>query len=89
MESGKYLTIKEWLGNDYKKIAVKSIKDTISNWSEEKKYLLWEDINLEDLINENTDFYINAQGQAVIVFEKYQIAAGAAGIIEFPIITEE
>lgn len=36
MESGKYLTIKEWLGNDYKKIAVKSIKDTISNWSEEK-----------------------------------------------------
>ncbi len=34
-------------------------------------------------IDENTRFYINSAGNPVIVFQKYEIAPGAAGIQEF------
>lgn len=83
MESGRYLTLKDWLGNDYKEKVVQNIKNTISSWSKEQKELLLEDVNIEDLINENTNFYINEQNQVVVVFEKYEVAAGAAGRLEF------
>lgn len=86
MESGRNLTLKDWLGNDYKKIVAQSINNTINTWDSEKKSYLWEDLNFEELINENTNFYIDNQGNAVVVFEKYEIAAGAAGIMEFTII---
>jgi len=36
-------------------------------------------------INENTKFYMNEAGNPVIVFEKYEIAPGAAGQQEFQI----
>ena len=85
MESGRYLTLKDWLGNDYKEKVVQNIKNIISSWSQEQKELLFKDVNIEDLINENTNFYINEQNQAVVVFEKYEVAAGAAGRLEFVI----
>lgn len=88
MESGKYITMIDLLGNNYKEIVTESIENTIDNWSQEKKDLLFENINIEDLINENTDFYINEQNQIVVVFNKYVIAAGAAGRLEFPITIE-
>ncbi|MCI9275461.1 DUF3298 and DUF4163 domain-containing protein [Thomasclavelia cocleata] len=89
METGRYMTLKDLLGNDYKEIAVQSIENAITGWSEEKKMLLFEDVNLEDLIDENTNFYIDEQNNIVIVFGKYEIAAGAAGILEFPIEVKE
>ena len=89
METGRELTLKDLLGNDYKEIVMKSINNTIANWSEEQKFYLFEEVNIADLINENTKFYLNDQQQVVIVFGKYEIAAGAAGIIEFPITNEE
>lgn len=85
MESGRVLTLKEWLGNDYKEIVIKNINNTISTWDDQKKSMLWKDLNLEELINENTNFYINEKNEAVVVFEKYEIAVGAAGTLEFPI----
>ena len=89
METGRELTLKDLLGNDYKEIIMKSINNTIANWSEEQKFYLFDEVNIEDLINENTKFYLNDQQQVVIVFGKYEIAVGAAGIIEFPITNEE
>lgn len=89
METGRELTLKDLLGNDYKEIVMKSINNSIENWSEEQKFYLFDEVNIEDLINENTKFYLNDQQQVVIVFGKYEIAAGAAGIIEFPITNEE
>ena len=50
METGRYMTLKDLLGNDYKEIAVQSIENAITGWSEEKKMLLFEDVNLEDLL---------------------------------------
>lgn len=89
MESGRYMTLRDLLGNDYKEIVVQSIENTISNWNQEQKELLFEDINIEDLIDENTNFYINEQNQVVVVFDKYEVAVGSAGRLEFPITIKD
>lgn len=89
METGRYITLKDLIGNDYKKIVVQNIKNTISNWNQEQRELLFDDINIEDLIDENTNFYINEQNEAVVVFDKYEIAVGAAGRLEFPVTIED
>ena len=39
-------------------------------------------------VDANTSFYIRADGVPVVAFAKYEIAAGAAGIPEFPITVE-
>lgn len=85
LETGKYFTLKDLLGNDYKKIVTENINIIITNWSKEQKEALFNDINIEDLINENTNFYINDLNEIVVVFQKYEIAVGAAGRLEFPI----
>ena len=36
-------------------------------------------------ITPETNFYINEAGNPIIVFQKYEIAAGAAGMPEFEI----
>lgn len=89
MESGRYIALRDLLGNDYKEVVSQSIKNTISNWEQEQKELLFEDINIEDLIDETTNFYINEQNQIVVVFDKYEVAVGAAGRLEFPITIKD
>lgn len=89
MESGRYVTVKDLLGNEYKRIVVQNMKKTISNWNQEQKELLFEDIKIEDFVNENMNFYINEQNQIVVVFDKYEIGVGAAGRLEFPITIKD
>lgn len=36
-------------------------------------------------MDENTRFYIRADGVPVLVFQEYTIAAGSAGIVEIPV----
>lgn len=85
LESGRILTLKDLYGNDYKEITAKSIENTISNWTDEQKEMLFEDVSFVDLIDENTDFYINQSNEIVAVFGRYEIANGAAGTLEFTI----
>lgn len=85
LESEKMLTLKDWFGNDYQQIVADSIRRTISTWSAEEQRELWTDITLEDLITEQRSFYLNEDGQAVVVFDKYELACGAAGRPEFVI----
>ena len=85
METGRCLTLKDLFGNDYKEIVTKNIQSTISSWEQEKQDLIFKDVNIEDLINENTKFYINDKNEIVVVFDKYEIAVGAAGRLEFAI----
>lgn len=85
LESEKVLTLKDWFGNDYKQIVADSIRNTILTWPPEDQRELWTDINLEDLITEQRSFYLNEAGQAVVVFDKYELACGAAGRPEFVI----
>lgn len=85
LESGRIFTLKDWYGNDYKKIVSESIENTIAGWSDEKKEMLWSDISMIDLISEDTDFYIDQDDQIVVVFAPYELAYGAAGALEFVI----
>ena len=85
LEAGRMLTLRDWLGEDYRQIATRSIQATIDGWDDSQKAMLWEDLRVENLIGESTSFYLNGEGQPVVVFEKYLAACGAAGALEFPI----
>ena len=85
LQSGRILSLKDWFGNDYRQIVAKHVEDDLANWDEDQRWALWADIDVEDLISENTDFYINPEGQVVVVFPRYSLACGAAGRLEFVI----
>jgi hypothetical protein len=89
LETGKLFTLRDWLGPDYQTIVAQSIEKQIASWSEEQRALLFAETEIADHISENTDFYLTEDGQVVVVFPKYEIAAGAAGILEFPIEVSE
>lgn len=85
LENGRILTLKDCFGSDYKNIVMQGVNKGISKLDEDRKQFLFDDIKIEDLITTNSAFYINEKNEIVVVFNKYEIAAGAAGIFEFPI----
>ena len=87
LDTGRDLTLRDWFGNDYRQIVADSMEQTLAGWSEERRAMLWDDLSLIELISENTDFYLNQDGQAVVVIERYKAACGAAGQLEFVIET--
>lgn len=85
METGRVFTLRDYLGSDFARIVADSVEETIAGWDEEEKFYLWPDVDYADVVTEQTDFYINGRGQLVVVFPKYEVAAGAAGAMEFVI----
>ena len=85
LESGKIITLRDIYGSDYKEIIDNEIESQIAAWDEDKKFYLFEEVSIKDLITTDRSFYIDKDGKVVVVFNKYEIAAGAAGIIEFTI----
>lgn len=81
-----YLTLEDILGKNYIQIVNDNIKLQIHNREKEENIYFW---SVEQggftSIDENTKFYINNIGNPVIVFEKYEIAPGAMGKVEFEI----
>lgn len=85
LENGENVTLRDWFGPQYRQIVAESIETTIEDWSEEQRSILWDDLSIADLISEDTNFYLDQDGQVVVVIEKYQAAYGAAGDLEFTI----
>lgn len=83
--SGREITIKDLLGPNYKEIVSKQIEKQIEQLDDERKFYLFDDVNINDLITPNSNYYINNDNNIVVVFNKYEIAAGAAGMFEFVI----
>lgn len=83
LKEGKVLSLEDLVGKDYQKKITNEIKRQIALLSQEEQYYYFDDINIEDFINPQRIFYINEKGQLVIKFQKYEIAAGAAGPVEF------
>lgn len=92
LASGKELTLQDVLGENYVQTANDSIFRQIAERMEQEECTYWgfgEDA--EDweegftTVDENTSFYINADGKAVVCFEKYEIAPGYMGVQEFVI----
>lgn len=88
--NNKLITLKEWVNNEnYVAIINDYIKKEMLKREEEQGYAyFWKDEFAFETINEDTKFYINQKGNAVISFEKYEIAPGAYGNVEFEIPNE-
>lgn len=86
LNKGKIVTLKEVLGEDYAEIADRSIREGIKEKEKELGIEFWgpEEGGYSG-VTENTAFYMNEAGNPVVVFEKYAIAPGAAGMVEFEI----
>lgn len=87
LETGRELTLRDLLGPDYAAIAAQRIRQELDSWSEEERMQLFDGVDLESLIGEDRGFYIREDGTVMVVFEKYEIAVGAAGNLEFPVGT--
>jgi hypothetical protein len=85
LESGRELTLRDLYGGNYKEIVSARVREGIAQLSEERKFYLFDDVVIEDLIDTDRHFYIDSDKTVVVVFQKYEIAAGAAGQLEFPI----
>lgn len=90
LEVGKELTLRDLLGPGYKEIANKAVKKGIKKRLKEDENAMFfgygEDEGLIEgfkSISENQSFYINEKGNIVLVFEKYSIAPGYMGEVEF------
>ncbi|RHT59654.1 DUF3298 domain-containing protein [Clostridium sp. AM29-11AC] len=85
VNTGKMVTLEDLLGSDYIRIADESIGQQISSRQEAGEVFWSAEEGGFTGISENAKFYINENGNPVIVFEKYEIAPGSSGEIEFEI----
>ena len=85
LTTGKEVTLRDLLGDDYENLANESIRGQIAEREQAGMVFFPEDAGGFSGISEDTQFYINANHNPVIVFAKYEIANGAAGEIEFEI----
>ena len=90
--TGKEMTLTDLLGEDAYVYAEAEVLKQINQMIEEDPNLCFWGINdsnnMEEEfigVTENTPFYINADGNIVISYNKYDIAPGAMGIMEFEI----
>lgn len=93
--TGKELTLVDLLGEDAYEYAETEVLKQINQMIEEDPSLCFWSINEpEDMgdefigVTENTPFYINSNGDLVISYNKYDIAPGYMGILEFIIPTK-
>lgn len=84
MKAGKWITLKDILGDDSMQSAEQDIRNQIKQREEETGMDYFDD-EWKGL-DENTKFYVNNIGNPVIVFERYEIAPGAVGQQEFEIV---
>ena len=87
IKTGKNLNLRDVLGNDYKEIVDETIYKEIAERSKnpDNAYFTKEENGFDGIENEYQNFYINENGNVVIVFEKYEIAPGYMGTQEFEI----
>ena len=86
------LTLKDLLGGDYVNIANESIKQQMKERAAADENLVYWGVTETESgidgfvsVDEDTDFYINADGNPVVCFGEYEIAPGFMGIQEFEI----
>lgn len=85
LNTGKYVTLKDMLGDDYVETVNSSIQKQISERQKAGETFFTAKEGGFTGISEATKFYINEKNRPVIVFEKYEIAPGSSGEIEFEI----
>ncbi len=96
--NGKYVTLQEMLGDNYVNVAnIQIVRQMQQRVKENPNYVYWgvtdngasEGFSGFTTVDEYTNFYINANGNVVIVFDEYDVAPGFMGEQEFEIIVEK
>lgn len=85
LNTGDFVTLEDMLGVDYVELANKSIQEQIAKRQDAGETFFTAEEGGFTGISEDAKFYINKKNRPVIVFEKYEIAPGASGEIEFEI----
>lgn len=82
--SGRELTLKDLLGEDWAAVCNASIQKQMAEAEDPSVYFSAGDGGFTT-VDENTEFYISRDGNPVVVFPPYTVAPGALGSVEFEI----
>ena len=87
LENDRDITLEDLLGENWVEICNDAVKAGMAAQTEADgfDYFFPADQGGFTTVDETTSFYINENGDPVLVFPEYSIAAGAAGILEFPV----
>ena len=88
LEAGKELTLQDVLGPDYKDIANTAIRAAIAERSQDPHNSYFdgtEGVEGFQSVTADQKFYLNEDGNPVVLFQKYEIAPGYMGVQEFEI----
>jgi hypothetical protein len=86
LESSKEITLTDLLGSDYVVSITQSVEDDFKKQLANDEITFFEGVGEGDWeIRKDIDFYIDNNGNPVVVFDKYEIAAGANGRLEYVI----
>jgi len=85
VNTGKRVTLADFFGKDYVEAVNTDIREQIAQRKEAGEVFWTEEEGGFSGITEDAKFYVNEAGNPVIVFEKYEIAPGSSGEIEFEI----
>lgn len=88
LKTGETVTLEDMLGSDYVAFVNESIREQIGERQKAGEVFFTEEEGGFAGITEDAKFYINEKNRPVIVFEKYEIAPGASGEVEFEIRKE-
>ncbi len=86
METGKDITLEQLFGPNYKELLNQEIKEQIAYRTEHNENEIFFDGDLAfQTIADDQNFYLKDDHTAVIVFDKYEIAPGYMGFVEFEV----
>ena len=85
LNTGRPVTLQDLLGSDYVELADKSIWEQNARRQNAGEVFFTAEEGGFTGISEYVRFYINRDNRPVIVFEKYEIAPGSSGEVEFEI----
>ena len=85
LQQEKLITLEDVLGEDYTNIVNADIQAQIEQRTNAGETFFAPEEGGFAGISDNTKFYMNEYGNPVIVFDKYEIAPGSAGAVEFEI----
>ncbi|MGB3366536.1 MAG: DUF3298 domain-containing protein [Acidaminobacteraceae bacterium] len=86
VENNKDLTLEDLLGVNYQVLITNSVLKDIQIQKNSGEISFFEDVDSSNfLVRTDVDFYINSDNCVVIVFDKYEIAPGVFGRLEYTI----
>ena len=85
---GRALSLADFYGEDWREAIAEKVREGLEKLGDDQKALLFEGTDILSLLTEERGFYLDQAGKPVVVFNKYELGAGALGPLEFA-LTEE